>query len=54
MGDQKKGVVVQGRLIPFPSSITAEARVSLARLVNDVGVPLNALYTMPLPDDHAG
>ena len=46
--------MVQGRLIPFPSSISAEARVNLARLVNDDGVPLNALYTMPLPDDHAG
>jgi len=54
MSDQKKGVVVQGRLIPFPSSISAEARASLARLVNDDGVPLNALYTMPLSSDHAG
>jgi hypothetical protein len=53
MSDQKKGVVVQSRLIP-PSSISAEARTSLARLVNDDGVPLNALYTMPPPDDHAG
>jgi epsilon-lactone hydrolase len=33
---------------------SAEARASLARLVNDDGVPLNALYTMPAPDDHAG
>jgi acetyl esterase/lipase len=54
MSDQKNGVMVQSRLIPFPSSISAEARASLARLVNDDGVPLNALYTMPLPDDHAG
>lgn len=54
MSDQKKGVVVQGRLIPFPSSISAEARASLARLVNDDGVPLNALYAMPLSSDHAG
>jgi|TARA_R100000501_G_scaffold4652_1_gene10059 acetyl esterase/lipase len=54
MSDQNKGVVVQGRLIPFPSSISAEARASFARLVNEDGVPLNSLYTMPLPDDHAG
>jgi acetyl esterase/lipase len=54
MSDEKKGVVIQSRLIPFPSSISAEARASLARLVNDDGVPLNALYTMPLPNDHTG
>lgn len=54
MTDQKKGVAIQGRLIPFPSSISAEARASLMRQVNDDGVPLNALYAMPLPDDHAG
>jgi acetyl esterase/lipase len=54
MSDQKKGVVVHGRVIPFPSSISAEARASLARLVNDGGVPLNALYTMPSADDPAG
>lgn len=54
MSDQKKGVLVQGRSIPFPSSISAEARASLARLVNDDGVPVNALYTMPQPDDFAG
>lgn len=54
MSDPKKGVVVQGRLIPFPSSISAEARASLVRLINDDGTPLNSLYTMPLPDDYAG
>lgn len=54
MTDQKNGVRIQGRLIPFPSSISPEARASLEHLVNDEGVPLNALYTMPLLDDHAG
>lgn len=54
MSDQKQGVLVKGRLIPFPWSISAEARASLERLVNDDGVPLNALHAMPLPDDHAG
>ena len=54
MSDQKNGVRVQGRLIPFPSSISPEARASLEQMVNQEGVPLNALYTMPLPDDHAG
>ena len=54
MSDPKKGVVVQGRLIPFPSSISAEARASMVRLINDDGTPLNSLYTMPLPEDYAG
>lgn len=54
MSDQKTGVMVQRRIIPFPSSISAEARASLERLVNADGDPLNALYTMPSPDDHAG
>jgi acetyl esterase/lipase len=54
MNDQRHGVAMQARLIPFPSSISPEARASLERLVGEDGVPLNALYTMPLPDDHAG
>lgn len=54
MSDQEQGVAVQARRIPFPSSISPEARASLERLVGEDGVPLNALYTMPLPDDHAG
>ena len=54
MSEQKHGVAVEGRLIPFPASISPEARASLERQVNDDGVPLNALYAMPLPDDYAG
>ena len=54
MDDHKQGVAVQARMIPFPSSISAEARASLERLVGTDGVPLNALYTMPAPDDQAG
>lgn len=54
MSDHEKGVFVEGRLIPFPSSISAEARANLERLVNEDGVPLNALYTVPQSDDHAG
>ena len=54
MTDQKSGIMVQGRLIPFPSSISQDARASLERLVNDDGVPINALYSMPPADDHAG
>lgn len=54
MSEQKNGVMVEGRLVPFPASISREARASIARLVNDDGVPLNALYAMPLPEDFAG
>lgn len=54
MKDEKSGVSIQGRRIPFPSSVSPEARANLERLVNDDGIPLNALHTMPLPEDHAG
>lgn len=54
MSDRNIGVRVQGRVIPFPSSISPEARAGLERAVNEEGVPLNALHTMPSPDDHAG
>lgn len=54
MSDPKNGVLVQARLIPFPSSLSEAARGRLGRQVNEDGVPLNALYTMPSPDDYAG
>lgn len=54
MGDQSIGVALQSRLIPFPSSISPEARANLKRLVGEDGVPLHALHAMPLPEDHAG
>ena len=54
MNKQTDGIAVRDRLIPFPSSISPEARANLERLVGEDGVPRNALYTMPLPEDHAG
>ncbi|MDO6415078.1 alpha/beta hydrolase [Sphingomonas sp. BIUV-7] len=51
MDDRKRGVVLGERTVPFPSSISAEARAALERLVGEDGIPLNALYTMPAPDD---
>lgn len=54
MSDRTSGVAMPPRLIPFPSSISPEARASLERLVGEDGVPLNALYTMPSPDDRVG
>jgi epsilon-lactone hydrolase len=54
MSDKRRGVAVPARLIPFPSSISSEARMSLERLVGEDGVPRNALYAMPALDDYAG
>ncbi|MBB4858735.1 acetyl esterase/lipase [Novosphingobium chloroacetimidivorans] len=54
MSDRKHGVAIPARLVPFPASVSPEARASLARLVSEEGEPLNASYTMPLPEDHAG
>ncbi|MFM0739218.1 alpha/beta hydrolase [Paraburkholderia xenovorans] len=48
------GVRVPARDIPFPRSISAEAQAALRRLVNADGVPLNALYNPPEPDDFDG
>lgn len=49
---QPLGVKVDQRIMPFPQSISIEARNALRRLVRQDGVPLNSLFTMPAPDDH--
>lgn len=54
MNDEKSRVTIQSRRVPFPSSVSPEARAKLEQLLDDDGVPLNALHTMPLPEDHAG
>ena len=54
MTDEDYGVAVPARQIPFPASISAEARAKLEQLVGADGVPLNSLHTMPLPGDHPG
>ena len=54
MTDDPSGVRLDARTIPFPSSISTEARAALERLVRADGVPLNALHTMPAPTDHEG
>ena len=53
MTDQEPSVAVPARQIPFPASISAEARAKLKQLVGADGVPLNSLFSMPQPDDHA-
>lgn len=52
MSDQKRGIALQQRTIPFPTSISAEARAALERLVREDGTPLNSLYVMPAPEDY--
>jgi acetyl esterase/lipase len=54
MDDHKRGVTLPARTIPFPQSISAEARAALARLVGEDGLPVNARYDMPAPDDFTG
>jgi monoterpene epsilon-lactone hydrolase len=40
-------------MVPFPTSISAEAQASLRRLVREDGTPLNALHVMPPAEDYA-
>lgn len=54
MQDSRRAVKLDKREIPVPLSISVEARAALARMIGDDGVPLNAAYEMPQPDDHAG
>ncbi len=54
MTDPKQGVAVPQRTVPFPTSISAEARAVLERMVGEDGVPLNSLHMMPEPDDYDG
>lgn len=54
MTEKTRGVAIESRLIPFPASISAEARSAMERLVDDAGVPVNSRYAMPAPDDHSG
>ncbi|ALX15820.1 esterase [Burkholderia cepacia JBK9] len=51
MKDKPDGVVLASRVVPFPASISDEARSALQRLVGNDGVPLNALHVMPALDD---
>lgn len=52
MDDQQRGIILDKRTVPFPESISAEARAALDRLVGADGIPIYALFDMPAPDDH--
>ncbi len=51
MTEQSFGVLVRERMIPFPASISAQARAVLERMVRADGMPLNAMFAMPAADD---
>lgn len=54
MSKQKAGVTIPERTVPFPTSISIEARAALERLVGDDGSALNTAFVMPRPADHDG
>lgn len=47
------GIRIDPRWVPHPRSVSAEARAALARQVTHEGLPFNALYPMPAPEDRA-
>lgn len=51
--EQIDGVLLTQRHVPFPSSISEEARKALQRRVGADGVPFNARYSMPAGGDRA-
>jgi epsilon-lactone hydrolase len=54
MSDQKPGVARPKHTVPFPSSISPEARAALERLVGEDGSAVNSAYVMPEPGDRQG
>lgn len=54
MKDNRSGIKLDARVIPFPRSVSPEAQTVLRRLVGEDGVPSNSLHTMPAEDDLEG
>jgi acetyl esterase/lipase len=50
LNTDKRGVMLDGRVLPFPKSISPEAQAALRRLVGDDNIPLNARYALPPAD----
>jgi monoterpene epsilon-lactone hydrolase len=48
------GIHLDARVVPFPGSITPEARVNLVRMVNPEGVAINSLQQVPALHDRQG
>lgn len=51
---RERGVALPARTVPLPSSLSAEARAALERLVAEDGSVLNAAFVVPGHDDHEG
>ena len=49
-----EGVRIQGRVVPFPKSVSPEARRFMASVVGADGLPLGVHGRLPAPDDVAG
>lgn len=54
MDDKCNGVKLPERTLPFPTSISQEARAALRRAVGEDGIPVNALHVMPDVSDFNG
>lgn len=52
MTDDRDGIALAAKMLPFPRSISAEAQVALRRLVGADGIPVNSLHRLPAVDDH--
>ena len=51
--DDPTGVRISGRAVPFPQSVSLQARAFLATMTGPDGLPLNAM-PQPAPDDLEG
>lgn len=54
MPDTAAGVRLDARTVPFPSSVSDEARALMAAMVGPDGKPLASAQQTLAPDDHAG
>ncbi len=54
MDEKSSGLRLPARMLPFPSSISSQARATLERLVDPDGMPINAMHRMPEPEDLDG
>ena len=51
--DDQAGILVEGRRVPFPKSVSPEGRAFLASMVGPDGVPFSAIES-PAPTDIQG
>lgn len=51
--DFQQGIWLQDRIVPFPDSISSQAKAALQRLVSEQGTPVNSLVHLPAAEDIA-